>query len=142
MTTSHKRTGLIAALLAAAAIALFGAVTAGATETVYWGFDYMNGTPNPPAGTCAGHGGAWACPGFNYWDYTRIERSDGGATYYGFEKCPSGQTTGCTAYAHLVYGGGTFTEIWSYWSGMTHYNRAGCWRYYGETYIQCRVLIF
>jgi hypothetical protein len=137
---------ILATAAAAAAFTLLLVPLASATTNNYWGYNNISST-NPPAGTCTIDGSAWpagfACSGWNYWDYSQIDRasSSGGEVRFGFR---------FTSIDAMIFAntttGGTYTRKWDdpiFSPYQTHYNRAMC-SYGGgnRTYVQCRALIF
>jgi hypothetical protein len=139
-----ERIGLVA--LAVVGAILLMAPSAGATTTPYWGYNYISST-NPPAGTCTvdgyGYPAGYACSGWNYWDYSQIDRasSSGGNVVVGFRFTSTSYIGG-----NDTTTGGTYTIKWNdpiFGSAPTHYNRAACYYWSGNrTYVQCRDLIF
>ena len=69
-------------------VALLAAASARATTTNYWGYNYISSS-NPPAHTCQTDPSGVACAGWNYWDYSQIQRSSssGGIVFFGFRFC-------------------------------------------------------
>jgi hypothetical protein len=118
------------------------ATPASATETPYFGYDNMTAS-NPPAGSCPGFGSGRDCIGWNWWDYSRIDRNSGSATIgmgFTYDNNP-----GVIQYIPIPFDPGVYTVVWndSRFSNPTHYNRAACLHVGGTySYLQCRALIF
>ena len=139
-----QRIGLVAVALVG--VMLLMAPSASATTTPYWGYNYISST-NPPVGTCSVDGvvyaAGYACSGWNYWDYSQIDRasSSGGHVVVGFRFTGTSFIGG-----NDTTTGGTYTIKWNdpiFGTAATHCNRAACFYFGGnKTYVQCRDLIF
>ena len=135
-----KRAFIAVLAVLAAALMLVGA--ASGTQNNYWGYNNISSS-NPPSHTCDSEPAGVACAGWNYWDYSQIDRasSGGGHVAFGFRFC-----SGCLFALADTVTGGTYTLKWNdpiFGGGAAHYNRPGC-AYSGGpmTYVQCRALIF
>jgi len=126
--------GVIAALVVAA--------TAAATTDNYFGFDNLTSS-NPPSGACSGFGAGRDCvSGWNFWDYTQIQRNSGSATI-GMGFIWNGNHSQIN-YVPIPFDAGTYTRIWSDgdFSNQTHYNKPACLYLNGTySYLQCRGII-
>lgn len=130
---------LAATLLAAAACA-----SAALAHENYFGFDNLTSS-NPPAQSCPGFSAGRDCvSGWNYWDYTQIQRNSGSATIgMGFIY---NDNHSVIRYVPIPFDAGEYTKIWSdsqIYSNPTHYNKPACLHLGGTyAYLQCRGLIF
>lgn len=129
-------------LMASVAVAVL-AGSAGAATNAYWGYNYLTAS-NPPAGTCPTFGAGKACSGWNYWDYSQMDRNSGSAFVgIGFIYTSDRDRI---HYAPIPFDPGVYTVVWNDFrlpEPYSHYNKAAC-VYVSGTYVyaQCRALIF
>jgi hypothetical protein len=124
------------------ALAVFTSAASATTDN-FFGYDNLTSS-NPPSGSCSGFSAGRDCAGWNYWDYSQIDRNSGSATIgMGFDYDDS-QTL--IYYIPIPFDAGTYTVVWNdsrLSSNPTHYNRAACLHVGGTyAYVQCRALIF
>ena len=130
----------VVALLAAAC----SATPAYAEQENFFGFDNLTSS-NPPSQSCTGFGAGRDCvQGWNFWDYSQIERNSGSATIgLGFIY---NDNHSVIRYVPIPFNAGTYTKIWSdtqIWGNPTHYNKPACLHVDGTyAYLQCRGLRF
>lgn len=126
-------------VVATVAVVLATPVSAPATTTNYYGYNYLSsGLPGTGACSSRSSQSGIACDGWNNWDRSQVDKNSGDEIFLGFLN-----NDGSHSFSGINTSVDTTHTLLRVDYGVTTYNRTTC--AYGSgasSYVQCRSIIF